>query len=355
MPTALKTNLKSCWGSPSSGTAEAITHTRTRDVLIAVGFVIVAFAISFPATADPTDLVGLDQRLRALVNKGDNAAALKVAQSLVSSVTAIHGADHLETARCLCEEARLHAANGSYSDAVRIYHTALGIREKRLGSEDPSVADVLVAIAETLQADARSEEATSMLRRAVAIREDKLGAEHQDTADALNRLGASLFSNDKYVEAGTCFERCLVAYENTLGPTHLDTALALSNLSVVHQERDNYKIAQLLEQRAFAIRQELLGKDHEDTVGSSYRLGILLFIEGNNEQSERLLAHVLAFRKSRFGAEDPQLPEIARLLIAIYRAQHKQSEAMSLEQEFGLADDAAPQHDDGSDKSGTGT
>ena len=312
-----------------------------------IGFLLMLASAGVPARAEPTDLASLRQRLGVLVAKGDQEGALRVAQTVVARVTALHGPDHLETARSLCNEANLHAAIGSYLEAQRLYTRALAIRESQLGPHDPAVADVLVASAGVLQVDARHGDAIPLLQRAIGIREEKLGLNHPDTADALNRLGVCLFAKEEYTQAATFFERCLVIQEKTLGPMHPDTAKALTNLSSVYRERENYEKAKMLVVRAYAIRSEALGKEHELTVDSVDDLGMIWFLEGNYEGAEKCFGRVLEFRRGHFGDDDPQVPRTANLLIAAYRAQGKEAEAAALEQSFASAEpDSTPTGED---------
>jgi len=321
---------------------------------------LVSVALSSPfAPADfperqSFDLSDLETKLNQVIKQGDLEAALAVAQDIVARASATHGSRHLATAQWLAKEGEILAALGRYGDALTVYNNARQIREAELGSIDPSVADILLAIAGVLQADARSQEAAQMLRQAVVIREETLGTEHPDTAGARNQLGACLFSDEKYLEAGECFERCLVVWEKKLGPTHPQTALALTNLGAVYREQEKLETAKMLVRRAFAIRQESLGEDHEKTVDSIFDMGLLFFLEGSNDQSERLLAHVLEVRKSRFGSEDSQLPRIARVLAAVYRAQGKEQEALSLDRDFDVARSATSEQSDDPINSGAG-
>lgn len=286
------------------------------------------------ATAEPSELTGLRARLDKLVNEGDFSAALKVSQSMVARSAAIHGAGHLETARCMLEEASLHMALGEYGEATRLYGRALGIRESQLGVQDTSVADILVKNAESLHADSQTDQAIAVLRRAIAIREEKLGADHADTADAVNRLGVCFFAKEEHEDAAALFERCLVIREKSLGPLHPDTAQALTNLSRVYRERENYEKAKMLVVRAYGIRSEAFGKDHELTVDSVDDMGLIWFLEENYEGAEKCFGRVLEFRRGHFGDDDPQVPRTVNLLVAAYRAQGKEAEAVALEGEF---------------------
>jgi len=299
-----------------------------------IGLLLISASAGARARAEPTDLASLRQRVGVLVGEGDQEGALRVAQTVVARVTALHGPDHLETARSLCDEANLHAAIGSYLEAQRLYTRALAIRESQLGPHDPSVADVLLASAEVLQVDSRHGDAIPLLQRAITIREDKLGPKHPGTADALNELGVCLFVKEEYNEAATVFERCLVIQEKTLGPMHPDTARALTNLGHVYRQRENYEKAEMLVVRAYGIFSEAFGKDHEVTVDSVDDMGLIWFLEGNYEGAEKCFGRVLEFRRSHFGEDDPQITCTANLLIAAYRAQGKEAEADALEQVF---------------------
>lgn len=316
---------------------------QVRRAIWTIGLLLIFASGGAPARAEPTDLASLRQRLDALVLKGDHEAALKVAQAVVTRVTVLHGPDHIETARCLFETANLHAEVGSYLEAERLYSRALRIREVELGPVDSAVADILVASAAALHADARDDEAAPLLRRAIKIREDNLGTSHPDTGEAVNQLGVCLFAKEAYQEAGAAFEQCLLIFEKTFGPAHPNTAQALTNLASVYRERGSYEKAKMLINRAFAIRRQAFGDDHEDTVDSIYDMGLIWFLEGSYESAEQGFTVVLRFRRRNFGDSDPQVAHIATMLIASYRAQDKEAEATALEREFdSLEGNASP-------------
>ncbi|CAM9264130.1 unnamed protein product [Scytosiphon promiscuus] len=130
---------------------------------------------------------------------------------------------------------------------VPLYRQTLGIIEKVIGAEDPSVASALDDLASALlfhrdddytemKAVTLLPEAETLAARSLAISRSSLGEEHPITAGREHNLGMIKRGLQKPQEALECFRRALAIREKVLGTDHRDT---ISSREVVQEEENS--------------------------------------------------------------------------------------------------------------------
>ena len=86
---------------------------------------------------------------------------------------------------------------------------ALGIHEKTLGPEHPSVGTSLNNLAGLYQSQGRSAEAEPLYQRALRTHEKALGPEHPSVGTSLNNLAGLYQSQGRNAEAEPLYRRAL--------------------------------------------------------------------------------------------------------------------------------------------------
>ena len=89
-------------------------------------------------------------------------------------------------------QAGLLETKGNLAEAELLYRRALVIREEKLGTDHPDVANTLNNLAGLLKTKRDFAEAEPLYRRALGILEEKLGTDHPDVAIILNNLAGLL-------------------------------------------------------------------------------------------------------------------------------------------------------------------
>jgi tetratricopeptide (TPR) repeat protein len=86
--------------------------------------------------------------------------------------------------------AKRYYLQGQYEKAEELYKSALTIKEKSLGPDDPSVAIGLNNLSKLYIMQRQYEKAEPLYKRALEIREKALGLNHPDAIICLHRLAA---------------------------------------------------------------------------------------------------------------------------------------------------------------------
>ncbi|MEE9383743.1 MAG: FHA domain-containing protein [Nannocystaceae bacterium] len=107
----------------------------------------------------------------------------------------------------------------NFREAVGAYYRVLEMREKRLGSNHPSVAAVLLDIAHTLSTQSEHHEAEEHLQRALAIYESqKTGTADEEISGTLIAIGDCCLKQGAHVQAADAFSRAVQQRESDGSP-----------------------------------------------------------------------------------------------------------------------------------------
>ncbi|MEM9529836.1 MAG: tetratricopeptide repeat protein [Pseudomonadota bacterium] len=166
--------------------------------------------------------------------------------------------------------------------------------------EVAQAAEARLALAATLQAQSRLEEAEQVLSEALAVpRIDPLAA-----ARARIRLGALRWGQGRLDLAAAEYQRALVSFRDNLGDEHPETARAHFALGAAHHRLGEYQIARNHYARALALRRAVYGQQHPLVARSLESLGALEYDAGDAAAARPLLEEALTMR----GALSPDAP-----------------------------------------------
>ena len=173
--------------------------------------------------------------------------------------------------------AELYASQGRYAEADVLFNRALSTRQKTLGSNHPDVALSLKGIAELYRWQGRVAEVEPLYLRSLSILETMLGPDHPSVGTTLNNLASIYNSRGRYVEAEPLYLRSLNILEAALGSAHPSVGTSLANLAALLKSQGRYVEAKSTYRRALAIRVKAFGPDHLDVARALSKLGALKF------------------------------------------------------------------------------
>ncbi len=240
------------------------------------------------------------------------------------------GSNHPDVAQSLNNLAGLLQSQGKYAEAEPLYRRSLAIWEEKLGADHPQVATSLNNLAALLRTQGKYAEAEPLYRRSLAIREEKLGSNHPQVATSLNNLAGLLESQGKYAEAEPLYRRSLAIHEETLGQDHPQVATSLNNLAALLESQGKYEKAEPLYRRSLAIVEKQLGEDHPHIATSLNNLALLLKSQGKYAEAEPLYRRSLAIREEKLGSNHPDVAQSLNNLALLLQSQGKHAEAEPL-------------------------
>ena len=116
------------------------------------------------------DLIAVQKRYAQLFEAGDYDRALLEAQSLEAATRSSFGENDPRYAAALGALAKVHVAQGRYSDAEVLYKRMLAIRADSPGTDLADLARALADLAEVYRGKGRVTEAEELAKRASSVR-----------------------------------------------------------------------------------------------------------------------------------------------------------------------------------------
>lgn len=238
--------------------------------------------------------------------------AYRLSQHASAAIDRIGGSALLESKRLYAHSSTLHA-EARYEEALTMLRRSLELIEGELGPNDPDAAATVAAIAMNLSKVGKVEEAIEFSLRGLAMREASLGPEHPDLASSHNSLGSQLGRLKRYEEAGQHLQRAIEILENSVGPEHIHVAYTLENLAELSLASDNAALALTQYRRAQTIMIAKQGADHAGLVYSLLGEGKALNKLGRQEEAETVLVRALELEPEK---SDPRARAELRMALA---------------------------------------
>ena len=282
---------------------------------------------------DPLITARLEQTL------GDTYARLGMleraephARSALQIRTRVLGEDDPDALATRYSMAVLLARQGKYEEAERALEETLGAQRRVLGAEHPAALTTSSDLANVYEKQGRFEEAERLHAETLTARRRVLGDEHAETLSSMNNLANVYERLSRYAEAAALHEETLAIRRRILGPDHPQTLSSMNNLAIAAYYLGRWSETARLFGETLETRQRLLGSDNPATLDSMSNLGELSMGLGRYDEAERLHAEVLAARRRMLGDEHERTLVSMASLAAVHTVQGRLDEAERLAQ-----------------------
>ncbi|HTE49564.1 MAG TPA: serine/threonine-protein kinase [Kofleriaceae bacterium] len=224
----------------------------------------------------------------------DREAARPFIERALAAYERLDGPDSLEMVDPLRHLADLSIFREEYEEALRLYHKARAIAEKKLGPEHPISFAKLAGEGFALGELGKYEEALAAHRRGLELTTRVHGAGSWETAKYENNVGLLLREGKQYPESLRHLERALEIYKRVLGPDHPETALAYTNLTTVLRPLGRAREAIGLLERALAIAEAQGPPGQTNVAGILTNVGETYLELGDAVRARRAVERALA-------------------------------------------------------------
>ncbi len=301
------------WQTPSSPTLQAVRHALDAGAYAeaerAAGEL--CARVQEQHAAESLELAqAQDLLVEALLKNGRAVAAstLALAERVVELKERLAGPAHLETASSLHNLGAVHFDRGEFTAALTAHQRALSIRQQRLASDDPAVADSLDHVARALIRLERFGEARRALERSQIIRDgqsDRLAlARTLELTGWLNR-----YSSGDYAAAMQPAARAL-AIRRELEPGHPDLVPVIELRGDLLYLTGDITGARAAWTEALTLGEEKLGPEHPVVPALQRRLALAAKAVGNLTEWRQLLEHGVQIAERSLAPCHPELPEL---------------------------------------------
>ncbi len=219
---------------------------------------------------DLLPILGPLARLRA--NEADFAGATALGRRSLRIAISACGSNSPTAARAMTALAALYIEEQRYLDAEPLLIAAGNGLTGRFGAEDPAMAPVLVGRAQIALARGERTDARKWAEQAVAI---GAGAAPEERSRELRTLGAVLVAEERFDAAEKVLGRALDLARRQIGENGLAAARGLAQLGKAELRQKRFAEALPLIEQAMLIDQSRLGAGHPLIAEDLYNLGLV--------------------------------------------------------------------------------
>lgn len=181
------------------------------------------------------------------------------AVNILVKLYGLHSRNVVDICETLDKQGTLMDRPGEYQNAEALYKGAINVKEKALGSDNPSVAQSLSRLATMYDALGNHANAEQLHARALQIREKSLGKNHEDVANNMDDLASSYKAAGKLKEAEDLYNKLLARDQQVSGQSSAPVASDLSNLAQVQMLQGKKPAAEATQKRAVEVKKKLPG------------------------------------------------------------------------------------------------
>ncbi len=168
-------------------------------------------------------------------------------------------------------------------------------------------ARLLQALAKTMAALGRREQALSVLQEALEIRRNVLGENHLETLHSQQMVGALLGTLGRPEEGLACLNSVQERLMQAVGSDHPATLSAANSLGGLLRLSGDHAGAERVWRKTLNERRRVLGDDHPDTLTSLNNLGVILALRGEYAEAEEVYRELVTRRRQMLDRNSPEL------------------------------------------------
>jgi len=194
---------------------------------------------------------------------------------------------------------------GRFDDAIAFQQSAVTMRRRVLGEDDPDTLRSINNLGGMLDAGGRPAEAEAAWREALEKRRRVLGDDDAETFSTMSNLGNLLRDQGKFAEAEPLLKAALDGRRRVLGNEHRETLISANTYGYLLIAQGKVKDAEPYWREAYETGRRVLPAGDRDVFVWTHNLGGLLVAMGRAKDAEAHYREALEFARRVRGAEHP--------------------------------------------------
>lgn len=178
---------------------------------------------------------------------------------------------------------------------------ALGLQQRRLGSEHVSVVWLINSLGIVYDQQQKPELSIRTHEQALAIQESTLGTDHLETIWTVNELGRMFRHLGDFAQAEQMHLTALERLRKILHPDDLQIAWTMNTLGRTYRRQRRFEEAIYLHTQALAIQQKALGQTHPHTLWATMDVAACYLEQERFKESVELYQKALDGRMQVLG------------------------------------------------------
>ena len=219
---------------------------------------------------------------------------------------ALFQSDNPDIANSLLALGLLFDARAQYDSAEILIRQALAMQQRALPHGDPAIAKTTSALGRLFEDQGRYPDAIATLDQAVELLSAR-GSQPSDLDAAITELANAHFYAGHYAISDSLNQRALVMDRSLYGPRHPNVADDLINLGAIQYEYGHYFAAERYYRDALAIIRAWYGENNPETASALTMLGRTLIDENKYDEATQLLTEALDVQQRTYGPVHPRV------------------------------------------------
>jgi tetratricopeptide (TPR) repeat protein len=265
---------------------------------------------------------------RSLEDSRLGESAMAYWQSMVATSTGRIGPAHADSLAAKERLAVAYEAAGRLGDAIAMFASALGDRERSQGAQFPDTIAARGRLAHAYVSAGLPAEAVALYERMVADASRQLGFGHPITLTARAGLADAYAEAGRTAESLTAHQTLSAEAERLLGPRHPTTLAARDNLAAAFLAHGQAKEAVDRYKSLVADYEAMSGRDHPDTIAARASLASAYRQSGKSKNAIAQYKRVLEDRERTAGPDHPDTIAARANLAFAYRSAGQLREAI---------------------------
>ena len=219
---------------------------------------------------------------------------------------ALFQSDNPDIANSLLALGLLFDARAQYDSAEILIRQALAMQQRALPHGDPAIAKTTSALGRLFEDQGRYPDAIATLDQAVQLLSAR-GSQPSDLDAAITELANAHFYAGHYAISDSLNQRALLMDRSLYGPRHPNVADDLINLGAIQYEYGHYFAAERYYRDALAIIRAWYGENNPETASALTMLGRTLIDENKYDEAAQLLTEALDVQQRTYGPVHPRV------------------------------------------------
>ncbi len=242
--------------------------------------------------------------------------------------------DELIAAELHAVVGNVYGSLGLYADAQRHLPTALEIRTRLLGDDDPATLESINSLANLCLQQGRYTDAEPLYLKAIEISKRALGSDDPATLKAMGNLASLFFSQGRYADAEPLFLETLEIKRRIRGPEHPDTLKSMNNLATLYLQQGRHADAERMYVETRDLQNRVLGAEHPNTLCTITNIGLLYNSMNRFEDALKMFETSLPIERRVLGMQHPWTGYAMNGLASAYMKLGRREEAVPLYREL---------------------
>jgi tetratricopeptide (TPR) repeat protein len=257
-------------------------------------------------------------------------SAVAMLRSAVAIRRRLYGSDDPRTFSAINSLGDMYRRQRAYAAAEPLLREALATAEKLYGPRSGDIGNLLASLAEVASYHGDVRSADSLYREGILVNRANFGQNDARTAQSMNNYAGWLNERGHYAEAIRWYSEAVAAYRTNYGPEHPFVGIVLGNVAATEHLLGRLNRADTLYRQAISLMHRVWHDDNPSVVNATVAHGLVLLDLTRTAEAEHELRGALGNARRAFPAGHWRIALAENALGAALSARRRFQEADTL-------------------------